>query len=60
MKGDPSQIKALAEEGKFEELKNMVIHGADVVNFKDTENMNNSLMHIAAKSNNKELIYFLN
>ena len=38
----------------------MVIHGADVVNFKDTENMNNSLMHIAAKANNKELIYFLN
>ena len=60
MKGDPSQIKALAEEGKIDVLKNMAIHGADVVGFMDAENMNNSLMHIAAKANNKELIYFLN
>ena len=38
----------------------MLLHGANVIEFRDANNMNNSLMHIAAKANNKELIYFLN
>ena len=38
----------------------MLIHGANVIDFKDKENWNNSLLHIAARAGNKELIYFLN
>ena len=35
------------------------MHGADFENFKDSENQDNSLLHMAAKSGNKELIDFL-
>lgn len=35
MKGDNETIKKLAEQGKYEELKNMLVHGADVTTFKD-------------------------
>ena len=37
----------------------MALHGADVATYRDKENWNNSLVHIAAKSDNKELLYFL-
>ena len=60
MKGTDETIKKLAQEGKFEELKKMKIHGNDVTTFKDKQNWNNSLLHIAAKADNKDLIYFLN
>ena len=35
MKGTDETIKKLAQEGKFEELKKMKIHGNDVTTFKD-------------------------
>ena len=59
MKGDDDAIKTLAQEGKFEELKKFLVHGANVLSFKDKENWNNSLLHVASKANNKELIQFL-
>ena len=59
MKGTDEQIKQLALDGKFEELKKRLLHGASVTGYRDKENWNNSLIHIAAKSSNKELIQFL-
>ena len=35
MKGTDESVKSLAMEGKYEELKKMLIHGANVVAFKD-------------------------
>ena len=60
MKGTDEQVKQLALDGKFEELKKRLLHGASVSGYRDKDNWNNSLIHIAAKSNNKELITFLN
>ena len=60
MKGTDEQVKQLALDGKFEELKKRLLHGASVSDYRDKDNWNNSLIHIAAKSNNKELISFLN
>ena len=35
MKGSDETIKQMAEQGKFEELKKMIMHGANVADFKD-------------------------
>ena len=60
MKGNIDSIKKFAEQSKFEELDKMIVHGADIAGYRDKDNWNNSLLHIATKESNKELMYFLN
>ena len=59
MKGTNETAKQAAEEGNFEKLLKMEEHGADLLNFKDNENQDNSLLHFAVKSDNLQLIKFL-
>lgn len=58
-KGTDEQILQAIQEGNFDALNKMQIHGADFNSYKDVNDKDNSLLHIAAKMDNKELIDFL-
>lgn len=37
----------------------MTVHGADIAKFRDKENFDNSLIHIAVKANHQDVVTFL-
>ena len=47
------------KEADLEQLKAMTVHGADILKFKDKDNFDNSLLHIAIKANQKKAATFL-
>jgi len=59
MKGTEASAKEAAQNGDFDKLQKMEEHGAEIMNFKDSENQDNSLLHYAVKSDNLHLIKFL-
>ena len=59
MKGSEQIARQAAEEGDFDKLKLMQQHGADIWNFKDSANADNSLLHYAVKTNNYPLVQFI-
>jgi len=47
------------KEADLELLKEMTVHGADILKFKDKDNFDNSLLHIAIKANQKQSATYL-
>ena len=47
------------QESNFDALSKMQTHGTNFSEFKDKEDKDNTLLHVAAKMENKDLIDFL-
>ena len=58
-KSSEENIKQALQENDFNLLQQMQLHGADFESYRDANDKDNSLLHIAAKNDNKELIDFL-
>ena len=58
-KATDENVKAAIGENNFDLLEKMQLHGADFESYRDMEDKENSLLHIAAKNDNKDLIDFL-
>ena len=58
-KGTDDQIQKAIEDNNYDALSKMQQHGADFNMYRNASDKDNSLLHLAAKTDNRELIDFL-